>query len=238
MKKYFLHIITFFIAASAVHGQDPHFSQFFMAPQLLNPATSGTGSGDWRIMSNYRQQWGNAGTPFNTFSFSGDAKLKGKEAGQNILGANLTMMADQSMDGAFKSVYASGGLAYHQQMGDHHRLGVGLQTTYGSRRLDYSRLTFGEQFTSGGFNISLPTGETALSGMKPYFSVSAGLLYSYSSEFLNADLGVAGFHLNKTMQTFINDIEFTDNYFFSNMLGNFSYRYMFCNQSYPEVAGT
>jgi type IX secretion system PorP/SprF family membrane protein len=205
MKKYFLYSISFFITVSAMHAQDPHFSQFFMVPQLLNPATSGTGSGDWRIMSNYRQQWGNAGTPFNTFSFSLDAKLKGKEEGQNTLGGNITFMADQSMDGAFKSVYASGGLAYHQRLNENNRLGIGFQATYGSRRLDYSQLTFGEQFTSGGFDVSLPTGETGLYNMKPYTSISAGLLYGYSSEYLNVDMGVAGFHLNKTTQTFLND---------------------------------
>ncbi len=205
MQKHALNIIAFFITLQSLQAQDPHFSQFFMAPPLVNPATSGTGSGDWHIMSNDRQQWGNAGTPFNTFSISLDAKLTGRQEGQNVVGGDITFMADQSMDGAFKSIYASGSLAYHQRLSEHHRLGAGLQVTYGSRRLDYSRLTFGEQFTSGGFDVSLPTGESSLSTMKPYVSMSAGLLYGYSSEYLNVDLGVAGFHLNKTSQTFIND---------------------------------
>ena len=41
--------------------------------------------------------------------------------------------------------------------------------------------------------------------MKPYVSASAGILYSYTTEKSNFDIGVAGFHLNKPKQTFLED---------------------------------
>ena len=46
---------------------------------------------------------------------------------------------------------------------------------YGNRRMDFSKLNFEDQFTGNGFDTNLPTGESALSNMKPYFSTAAGL---------------------------------------------------------------
>lgn len=205
MRKIIIPVIALLMSGPGLLAQDPHFSQFFMAPLLVNPATTGTGYGDWRVMSNYRRQWGNAGTPFNTFTLSGDMKVMGKEDGQNTLGLGLTFMQDQSMQGAFKSIYASGTMAYHVQLNENNRIGMGIDGSYGNRTLDYSKLNFGEQFTGHGFDVSLPSGETALSNMKPFFSVGAGLLYSFQSEYLNVDIGAAGYHFNKPRQTFVND---------------------------------
>jgi type IX secretion system PorP/SprF family membrane protein len=120
------------------------------------------------------------------------------------------MMYDKSMGGVLKSNYASIDGAYNVQFaesdnGGAHRLGLGIGGTYGNRRVDYSRLTFGEQFNGVGFDRNLPTGETALGQMKPYFSVSAGLLYSYTTDLSNFDFGFSGFHLNKPKQTFLDD---------------------------------
>jgi type IX secretion system PorP/SprF family membrane protein len=41
--------------------------------------------------------------------------------------------------------------------------------------------------------------------MKPYFSTSAGILYTYNSGKTNFDIGVSAFHLNKPKQTFFDD---------------------------------
>jgi type IX secretion system PorP/SprF family membrane protein len=205
MKKIFIYGLFIIVITSNVFAQDAHFSQFFMAPHFINPALIGTGSGDWRVMSNWRQQWGNASTAFNTQTIVGDIKLTGKEEGKNTLAVGAACMMDQSMYGAFKSIYASTTLAYHVQLNENSRIGLGMQGTYGSRRIDYSQLTFGEQFSSQGFDVTLPTGENALTNMKPYLSLSAGLLYNYKTENMNIDFGIAGYHVNRPLQTFVND---------------------------------
>ncbi len=204
MRKWVLNMILLLLAGSAF-AQDPHFSQYFMAPQLMNPATVGTGSGNWRVAANYRQQWGNAGTPFTTSALSTDWKMDHNEMNSGYVGAGFTMMSDQSMSGAFKSIYVNGALAYHASFGERQGLGLALQCSYGSRRIDYSQLTFGEQFTSGGFDLSLPTGENALGKMKPFVSVGAGLLYHTGHDYMNFEIGAAAFHLNKPEQSFVED---------------------------------
>jgi type IX secretion system PorP/SprF family membrane protein len=204
-KKSIYFICCLFIIKNAI-AQDPHFSQFFMAPQFINPSAVGIGSGSWRAMSNYRQQWGDAGTAFNTKTIAGDISIYKKSPENNHFGIGFTMMTDESMQGAFKSTYASISLAYHLKLSNYHHFGLGLQTLYGNRFIDYSKLNFGEQFTSGGFDITLPTGEIALSNMRPYISMGAGLIYNYNNQNdLNIDFGLAGFNLNKPRQTFMQD---------------------------------
>ena len=202
MKKKLLFLPAIVLSVNLI-AQDPHYSQFFMAPQLINPALTGTGS-EAKLAANFRQQWSNAGTPFRTMSLAGDGKLYSAASG-SFVGGGITFMSDQSMNGAFKSTYLSGALAVHIALFEGHSLGLGFEGCYGSRRIDYSELTFGEQFRSYGFDLSLPTGESALSNMKPFMSLGTGMIYRYKEEYLNIEAGFAAFHVNKPQQSFVDD---------------------------------
>ncbi|MCX6166708.1 MAG: PorP/SprF family type IX secretion system membrane protein [Sphingobacteriales bacterium] len=190
-----------------VFGQDPHFSQFFTAPHAINPANTGTSQGAWRVLTNVRQQWANSGTRFNSYSLTSDVKLLGSAPQENTLALGLSFLADRTMNGAFSSTYTSTSLAYHVQVNTYQRLGMGLQASYGTRQLDFSRLTFGEQFVGENFDTSLPSGETSLSALKPFISLSAGLFYNFQTDELDLDMGAALFHLNKPKQSFISNSE-------------------------------
>ena len=125
------------------------------------------------------------------------------------MGMGGMLMFDRAMSGVVKSTYASLNLSYNIKISETEyyteRLGVGFGAIYGQRNIDFSRVNFEEQFTGYGFNTNLPTGEAALSNMKPYVSTSAGLTYSAKTEKSNFDVGVAAFHLNKPRQTFLKD---------------------------------
>lgn len=191
-------------------AQDPHFTQFYSAPFTVNPAYTGVFEGQVRIMSNYRQQWGNAIDPFTTAVLSADAKIgKGVSVGQNPFNFGLQMMSDRSMRGAFKSNYLTATASYHVQVDQdgYKSLGAGLMASYGDRRLDFMNQSFDAQFASGGFNLSLPTGESALKNLEPFMTVGAGLLYRFdnheSGDFF--DIGASVFHLNKPRQSALGD---------------------------------
>lgn len=199
---------------SSAMAQDPHFSQFFMAPQLVNPALTGVSEGKWRVMGNFRQQWQQAGTSFHTGVMAGEMKIpvlsgqseSDKEGG--TIAASAACMFDQSMYGAFKSSYGIVTLAYQQDFSDEnrgHHFGIGFHSMYGNRSIDYSKLNFGEQFSSGDFDVSLPSGEIALTSMKPFFSFGTGLYYHYKMPTLRIGAGGSIFHLNGPRQTFLND---------------------------------
>ncbi|HMZ89019.1 MAG TPA: type IX secretion system membrane protein PorP/SprF, partial [Chitinophagales bacterium] len=64
-------VVAFWICclcASVTYAQDIHFSQFFAAPILVNPANTGNFIGSARIGLNYRDQWGSVTIPYRTFS--------------------------------------------------------------------------------------------------------------------------------------------------------------------------
>jgi type IX secretion system PorP/SprF family membrane protein len=215
------------------NAQDPSFSQFFSSPLNINPALTGNINTKWRVISNYRNQWVGPANPYETGTVSFDSKIFQNLAENYVdentrIGIGGMMMYDQAMAGVLKSNYASfnvsGNIRLAQGSSDEYsgarirhsskikmdesagqRLGIGLGIIYGHKQLDFSKLTFGEQFTGTGFNANLPSGETALSKMKPYLSTSAGILYTYNKGSTNIDLGASAFHFNKPRQTFVND---------------------------------
>ncbi|MDQ6609566.1 MAG: PorP/SprF family type IX secretion system membrane protein [Bacteroidota bacterium] len=197
--------------AAPLHAQDPAFSQFFSSPLNVNPALTANINSDWRFVSNYRNQWMGASSPYVTGTISYDTKLESKNAflaENNYLGIGGMLMFDKALGGVVKSTFASLNLSYSIKVIDgetKHRLGMGFGADYGRRFIDYSGVTFEEQYTGFGFNTNLPTGETALSQMKPYISVNAGLTYSITGPNSNFDAGIAVFHANRPKQTFLKD---------------------------------
>jgi type IX secretion system PorP/SprF family membrane protein len=229
-----LVLIIAIIFAIKVNGQDPSFSQFFSSPLNINPALTAHINEKWRVISNYRNQWITPTSPYKTGTVSMDSKIFQNTPGNYVdentrIGIGGMMMFDEAMGGVLKSNYGSfnlsgnillanrGGLEQNGRRVRHRskikmdaqsaeqRLGIGLGVIYGNKRLDYSKLDFGEQFTGTGFNTNLPTGEAALNKMKPYISTSAGIIYSLITDKTNFDLGVSAFHFNKPRQTFIED---------------------------------
>lgn len=193
-------------------GQDPNFSQFFSSPLNINPALTGNINADWRMISNIRDQWIGPASPYISGTISYDRKIfQQKSQGEpetRSIGIGGMLMYDQAMAGVQKSTYASLNFTYSKVLSEgptKHSIGVGFGVTNGRRVIDYKRLDFQDQFTGYGFNTNLPTGEAALSNMKPYYSVSSGMTYSIKGEKSNLDFGVAGYHLNKPRQTFLED---------------------------------
>ena len=212
MKKLKIFVYVFVLIAIQSKAQDPSFSQFFSSPLNINPSLTANINADWRAIANFRDQWISPASPYATGTISYDAKMfqkkfPGAEEG-NIFGLGGMLMYDKAMGGVVKSTYASLNMSYRVKLIDgetKHRLGAGFGTIYGHRRIDFGGIDFEEQFTGYGFNTNLPTGENSLSSMKPYFSVSTGLLYSITSANSNFDIGVSAFHVNKPKQTFLKD---------------------------------
>lgn len=222
MKKNILAILLVF-AISASKAQDPHFSQFFASPLTINPALTGNANSDLRVFTNYRQQWLGNTTSYNTGTLSIDSRLFKEQLGdKRVLGIGGFLMSDQSLNGYFKSTYASINTSYMiaiDKEGEH-SIGIGLAGIYGDRRLDFSQLTFSEQFGSGGFNTALPTGESSLANLKPYISVASGLLYRYKGEETDIEIGISGYHYNKPKQSFLSDT--SGNYLPARFVAHFS----------------
>ena len=122
MKKAILFIVLLAVMRSA-DAQDPSFSQFFSSPLNVNPALTARINSDWRVISNFRDQWLGPASPYATGTISYDTKvLQNKipnvHEEKNILGLGGMLMYDYAMDGIMKSVYASGNLSYNIVLAD------------------------------------------------------------------------------------------------------------------------
>ncbi|BAV08016.1 hypothetical protein FLA_4049 [Filimonas lacunae] len=195
-------------AAVPVLAQDPGFTQYFSSPQTVNPAFTGFFYGKARVITNYRRQWWGAGEPFTTASLAFD--LKGKSLTYNdfdywaIGGSALN---DKSAGGLLKSNYFSLSAAYHKALDEDgfQTIAAGFQATSASRRLDIANATFESQFTSGGFNLNLPNGESYIQGNSSYMDVSAGLLYKYDDEESSYYAGASVYHATQPKESILNN---------------------------------
>jgi type IX secretion system PorP/SprF family membrane protein len=213
MKRVKIFMCVFVLIAIQSKAQDPSFSQFFSSPLNINPALTANINADWRAIANFRNQWIGPASPYITGTISYDAKMFQKkipnvENDGNVFGLGGMLMYDKAMGGVVKSSYASMDVSYKVKLSSgetKHYITAGFGTIYGHRRINFAGIDFEEQFTGYGFNTNLPTGESSLSSMKPYFSVSTGLLYSIKTQNSNFDIGVSAFHVNKPKQTFLQD---------------------------------
>ncbi|MBM3432990.1 MAG: type IX secretion system membrane protein PorP/SprF [Bacteroidetes bacterium] len=219
MKLLSIHIAIFFSSLLmfpvSLRGQDPSFSQFFAVPATLNPATTGAYDEDLRVLANLRQQWLDPAAPYYTGSITFDAKLFRTRTSNpdykndNILALRVGFLHDNTFNGILKGSYAHAQVAYHQVLDEdgENRIGAGFGASFGRQFLDQSRLLFASQFTSGGFNGAISSGETLLSSMKNSLSLSTGLHYTFSNDDQNStvEFGVAAFHLNQPRQSFLKD---------------------------------
>jgi type IX secretion system PorP/SprF family membrane protein len=207
-----MKIITFFVAACAIssltNAQTYHFSQFYSTPLLTNPAATGLTPGPYRLAANYRSQWNTDGSPYTTFTFSGDAHiLKNKLADGNILGLGMVVLNDKTMHGAVQTNNLAVSAGYHISLDPDnvHSIGVGFQGTYNERRTDFSRLQFETQFGNNGYDPSLPIGETLGNGKKYYLDFNAGAMYSLAMEDRSLFAGVAAYNLLKKEDNYLTE---------------------------------
>lgn len=183
--KQFPISLCFFLAAVTAQAQSYHFSQFFSTPLLTNPANTGFIQGPYRFASNIRSQGLSGGSTFFTGYLSGDVSpLRNQLPQGHKAGVGAFVMSDQSMNGALQTTSAGMSLAYHVGLDPYaeHSIGLGVQGTYNQRRIDYSKLTFENQYGPGGFDGSLPVGEPLDFQSKHFFDVNAGVLYNASLE--------------------------------------------------------
>lgn len=182
------------------YGQDPHFSQFYSSPLTLNPAMTGLFSGETRFAMTYRNQWKAVSTPFTTATVACDFQILNDRIDKDVFGIGVMGMVDQSNNQGLKANFVALTAAYNKNIGTEgrHKIGVGLQTSFVSKKADYSRFTFTRQFTPFGFNPTASNGEP-LSGFNlNYLDVATGILYSGMNENM-AQWYVGGsyYHINR-----------------------------------------
>lgn len=193
-KKYVLTLLALALTRLA-SAQDPQFTQFYAAPQYLNPAFAGSALAP-RITANYRNQWP-AITNYVTTMVGLDHYIDRFNSGVGLL-----ILNDNQGQGRIQSTELGLQYAYQFQVGEASFVRLGLQGSYVNRNINYFGLTTGDQFTDRGFITGSVSGDPTLQGGMPrnrYLDFSTGGLF-YSDWFW---IGAAAHHINRPNQDFV-----------------------------------
>lgn len=198
---YFLILLGCFQNARA---QGIHFSQYYNAPQLLNPAnTALMPDEDFQVGGNYRDQWSNVPAPFQTISVYGDFQAFRNRNITNWMGIGFGFFSDKAGRGVLSLNKFLVSLAYHIQMGESSMISAGLSAAYSNRSVDYSRLTFDAQWDGFSFNSDLAQNEPYALQSVNYMDLMAGVNYAFfPSESFYLKVGVGLQHINRPRESF------------------------------------
>lgn len=182
MKKIYSLFIAL-VCAVSLFAQDIHYSQFYNAPLLLNPALTGFTPGVARIGVNYRNQWfSNTNSSFlkpafMTTAVGFDMPVAVKT---ETLGVGLFLAADQSGANTFSTVIVQASLSYIKALGKkrNHRLSAGFQVGLTHQTVKTQNFQFANQFDqTNEFNSNMSADENIAKNKVGYLNLNFGLLW-------------------------------------------------------------
>lgn len=195
--RYILCILITLPCIRAAGQVDPHFSQYFIQPMMLNPALTGAIEGDYRVSAVWRSQYENT---FTTAGVSAEMVTN-----KNInLGINILNQSSSDKSYNFTNAYLSA--AYTgARFGDHY-LVMAMQAGMINRRFDVSKLQFGDQWLAGiGYDHNTTSAEVFNRPSVFAFDAGAGILYydATPDRKINLFAGFSAYHLSQPKDPFI-----------------------------------
>lgn len=188
-------LIVVFLVLLKLSGfsQDAIYSQFYNAPNYLNPALNGQFAGDLRVNFIHRSQWTTLYGPLNYSSFSIDYSVP-------KFGGGFGLLATRSSEGTtyLRRNTLSGIYSYSVEW-DYAVLSFGLQAGLGNLKFDYNKAVFYDQLGDNGPLTGAPTkANLPAQNNRFYFDSGAGV----NLVFFNAMVGAALQHINRPNESF------------------------------------
>lgn len=124
-------------------AQDPQFTQFYASPMYLNPAFAGV-TYEHRLVLNYRNQWPGIRKTYQTYMASYDYNMSEVNSGLGV-----TVMQDRAGTAGLTHTQFGVNYAYHFKVTKFAEIRMGANLNYNMKRLDFSKLKFNDQISSG-----------------------------------------------------------------------------------------
>ncbi len=207
MKKTFI-ILILSIVSQFCEAQFFRFSQFTNLQMLANPAL--TASSDWsgRAGIAYHNQWNSTYTTY--FAFADYRIIIPKISKADYFGAGVMVLSDNAGDGNMATVGAYGSLVYNKSLIDN-TLTVSWGLGYGvfNKKVDYSKLTFNNQWNGSSFDPAMQSNEpvanpTGVNSLR-YSDLNSGFMVNVFSSNTRWYAGASIFNLYRSTVTFYND---------------------------------
>ena len=203
MKILLVFILFFMIPLLYIRGfaQDIHFSQFYEAPLLRNPALAGIFTGNFRLQTVYRTQWESVTIPYQTTSLNGEFKLP-ISTSQDFITVGAQILYDNAGTINLTSSHFLPAINYHKSLSaeKNRYLSIGFMGGLVQRKFDMNKVTTNSQFDGIAYNGNLANGENLATPSYSYFDGSTGI--SFNSQMgqdanNNFFAGIAFHHFNE-----------------------------------------
>ncbi len=168
---------------TSAKAQDPQFTQFYAAPMYLNPAYTGL-TYEHRFVANFRNQWPGVSKAYQTYMASYDYNMSNLNSGLGVI-----VMQDRAGTAGLTHTQFGVSYSYHFKVGRFTEIRMGANLSYNMKRIDFSKLKFNDQITTGS-GTSIDAGNyTPLS----YMDFGAGALLNSTKYWL----GLSAKHLSQ-----------------------------------------
>lgn len=201
MHKIIHYIIGIFLFSFAQEtcAQTPYSSQNFNLNNFFNPATSGFGINN-KVQTLFRTQFEGVGNAYRTIGIAADFALVRKRSydKNNHFGIGVQAVSDQVLDGVLQTNAISLSLANRIFLNETKTssIALGISSTYITRTVDASKLTFGDQYNSG--RLFNATSLEVINAFPSNFSSNVGLLYTLTNEQTFFQFGGSLFYINRS----------------------------------------
>jgi type IX secretion system PorP/SprF family membrane protein len=197
--------------------QDIHFSQYNLTPLVINPAQAGAYK-QYVVIANYKNQWTSIDpNAYKTIMLSFDTRLMEKKWKSSWLTTGVNLFNDKAGAGNMQTTQANLILGAHTQLNEQNTLGGAINAGFSSRSIDYSKLTWDEQYQNGTYSSTNPSGEESLQsknkfgypdfGLGLLYQFKKGERYSTAGDMVIVNAGFSIFHLNQPKYSFYNSNE-------------------------------
>jgi len=202
----FVPILVLLICPAAARAQDIHFSQFYEAPLLRNPALAGVFTGDYRIQTTFRDQWNSFTNAYRTGSLSGEYKWAVGQT-NDYLTTGMEILYDKAGTAALTTTEVMPALNYHKSLSNNKATYLALAFMGGlvEKTIDLSKVTTNSQYNGTAYDPALPNGETILTPNVHYLDGALGISFNTTFGEDNKNTMYAGasyYHLNRPKNSF------------------------------------
>ncbi len=180
------------LAALSARGQDPQFSQFYAAPQYLNPALTGNTFQD-RIALNYRLQWPGVQPGYETYMAAYDHRFSTMNAGIGGM-----VMRDKAGSNGLTTTLIGLSYSYEARINYRRAIRFGTRVGYGMKSVDPGGYLFADQVIRDNASRSI---EPDLMPQVGYLDLAGGAMF-YTEQFW---AGISMSHLNRPNQSLMLD---------------------------------
>lgn len=203
--KYIILLLISLFSLRFCFAQDMHYSQFYQAPLELSPAQTGCYDGLFRFGANQKTQWLSVTKPYVHFSVYGDVPFFRDQAHRQQFSVGVNVNCDYTGDSRYNSVQPYVSLSYLKAIGrrSRHKLGLGMYFGFIQRSINYSAMTFDEQYVSNIFSSENPVSESFGKEKVFFFDCGIGALWNFSPNKTDRyTVGVNVKHLTQPNQAF------------------------------------